>query len=132
MTNNNFPGSVATLSAWRVSETIYYKTGWYPTHDPTWYGPLSILLMVLEINVASICASVPIFWPVFLPYLGAILVTREYSVTHQDRASMGSSSHARTGSDVERNKYYNDTYFLDQVGMLSSEELGTKSQVVPG
>lgn len=85
--------------------------------------------MVLEINVASICASVPIFWPIFRPYLGAIFVTREYSVTREERKSMSSESHTRTGSDLENNKYYNDTYFLDQVGMFSSNDLGTQSKV---
>lgn len=35
---------------------------------------------MLEINAASICASVPIFWPVVAPYLGSIFVTHEVSV----------------------------------------------------
>ncbi|KAK7955631.1 uncharacterized protein PG986_004853 [Apiospora aurea] len=65
------------LSIWRLQTIFEHKTGWYPTHDPTWYGPISILLGVLEINVASICASVPIFWPVVAPYLGSIFVTHE-------------------------------------------------------
>jgi hypothetical protein len=33
----------------------------YPTRDPTWYGSISIMLAALEINAASICASVPVF-----------------------------------------------------------------------
>ncbi|KAK8043221.1 hypothetical protein PG994_013704 [Apiospora phragmitis] len=68
------------LSIWRLQTIFEHKTGWYPTHDPTWYGPISILLGVLEINAASICASVPIFWPVVAPYLGSIFVTHEVSV----------------------------------------------------
>ncbi|KAK7926489.1 hypothetical protein PG985_003487 [Apiospora marii] len=68
------------LSIWRLQTIFEHKAGWFPTHDPTWYGPISILLGVLEINVASICASVPIFWPVVAPYLGSIFVTHEVSV----------------------------------------------------
>ena len=72
--------SVNFLSIWRLQTILEHKAAWFPTHDPTWYGPISILLGVLEINVASICASVPIFWPVVAPYLGSIFVTHEVSV----------------------------------------------------
>jgi hypothetical protein len=105
-----------------VSETIYYKSGWYPTHDPTWYGPMSILLMVLEINVASICASVPIFWPVLRPYLGAIFVTREYSVKHEPREP-SIASHERTGSGgTGLSSHYKDTFVMDLVDPFASRD----------
>ncbi|KAK8081195.1 hypothetical protein PG997_009013 [Apiospora hydei] len=84
------------LSIWRLQTIFEHKTGWYPTHDPTWYGPISILLGVLEINVASICASVPIFWPVVAPYLGSIFVTHEVSVQvveYRDLESPASGGH---------------------------------------
>ncbi len=119
--------SVVTLSAWRVTDTIYYKGGWYPTHDPTWYGPQSILLMVLEINVASICASVPIFWPVLRPYIGAILVTREFSVKHEVRenhAITTISSQGKTNSETELNAHYKDSYVMDLVDPFGSKDGG--------
>ncbi|KAK3944431.1 hypothetical protein QBC46DRAFT_456137 [Diplogelasinospora grovesii] len=117
--------TVVTLSVWRVHDTIYYKTGWYPTHDPTWYGPKSILLMVLEINVASICASVPIFWPVLRPYLGAIFVTREFSVRHELRETTtgtGTSTHWRSETDL--NAHYKDSYVMDLVDPFSGKDDG--------
>ncbi|KAH7303517.1 hypothetical protein B0I35DRAFT_383799 [Stachybotrys elegans] len=80
-------GAVVTmLSIWRLETIIRYQAGWYPTHDPTWYGPISILLGVLEVNVASTCASIPIFWPIISPYLtlGGIFVTHEIKVQVQD------------------------------------------------
>ncbi|KAK1764360.1 hypothetical protein QBC33DRAFT_572436 [Phialemonium atrogriseum] len=123
--------TVVTLSAWRVSETIYYKTGWYPTHDPTWYGPLSILLMVLEINVASICASVPIFWPVLRPYLGAIFVTREFSVT-TERREASVSSHQRLGSEADLNAHYKDDYIMDLVGPFNSKDGQSRVKIENG
>lgn len=63
-----------------MQSIVEHQAGYYPTHDPTWYAPISILLGVLEINAASVCASVPIFWPMVAPYLGTIFVTREVSV----------------------------------------------------
>ncbi|KAH8883058.1 hypothetical protein GQ53DRAFT_831013 [Thozetella sp. PMI_491] len=71
------------LSIWRLQTIIQYQAGWYPTHDPTWYGPISLLLGVLEIQVASVLASVPIFWPVLKPFFGAIFVTHEINVQVQ-------------------------------------------------
>lgn len=67
------------LSIWRMQSIVEHQAGYYPTHDPTWYAPISLLLGVLEINAASVCASVPIFWPMVAPLLG-IFVTREVSV----------------------------------------------------
>ncbi|KAK7957677.1 hypothetical protein PG988_012525 [Apiospora saccharicola] len=89
------------LSIWRLQTIFEHKTGWYPTHDPTWYGPISILLGVLEVNVASICASVPIFWPVVAPYLGSIFVTHEVSVQvveYRDVEEEAGSTRPGTGS----------------------------------
>ncbi|KAK3356509.1 hypothetical protein B0T25DRAFT_474477 [Lasiosphaeria hispida] len=110
--------TVVTLSVWRVHETIYHKAGWLPTRDPTWYGPKSILLMVLEVNTASICASVPIFWPILRPYLGAIFVTREFSVKTETRES--SSSHKREDSETGMNSHYKDSLVMDWVDPLGS------------
>ncbi|KAK0650001.1 hypothetical protein B0T16DRAFT_457361 [Cercophora newfieldiana] len=103
--------TVVTLSGWRVYETIYFKAGWYPTRDPTWYGPKSILLIVLEINVASICVSVPIFWPVISPYLGAIFVTHEFSVNYEEHSS---------SRDRGVNDHYKDSFIMDLVDPLGS------------
>jgi len=116
---------VVTLSGWRVYETIYYKAGFYPTRDPTWYGPKSILLMVLEVNVASICVSVPIFWPVLSPYLGAIFVTHEFSVKFEDNDSSKSRTRKRGGRDEEWvNDHYRDSFILDLVDPIGSSARG--------
>ena len=86
------------------------------------------MLAVLESEVASVCASVPIFWPVLGPYLGSIFVTREVSVEHEYRVRPGGGKgpasggkdagklgHGRTGSEAELNRHYEDPYVLDQV-----------------
>lgn len=58
-----------------------------PVWDPTWYGPISILLGAVEVDLASICASIPVFWPVVEKQLGKIFVTQEIRVTHHNRLS---------------------------------------------
>ncbi len=113
---------VVTLSGWRVYETIYYKAGWYPTRDPTWYGPKSILLMVLEVNVASICVSVPIFWPVLSPYLGAIFVTHEFSVKYE--AHEGSRSRRKLVGQSWMNDHYRDSFIMDLVDPIGASTRG--------
>jgi hypothetical protein len=115
------------LSIWRLQTIIAHKAGWWPCHDPTWYGPISILLGVLEVNAASICASVPIFWPVIAPYLGYIFVTHEIRIEHEHRSMPDENKfHERTGSETELrpvesnpvNAHYNDSYIMGQVDPL--------------
>lgn len=70
--------------------------------DPTWYGPKSITLAALEVDLASICASIPTFWPILSQRLlrvggagaGSIFVTQEVHITHQ---------HRRLSSDDDEN-----------------------------
>jgi hypothetical protein len=76
---------VIFLSIWRLQTIVQHQAGNWPTHDPTWYGPISLLLAALEVNCASICASVPIFWPMISPYFGAIFITQEVTVEHEYR-----------------------------------------------
>jgi len=78
--------------------------------------------MVLEVNVASICVSVPIFWPVISPYFGAIFVTHEFSVKYEEHS--GSRTHKRSGSDAWVNDHYKDSYIMDLVDPLGSSTRG--------
>lgn len=92
-----------------------------PTRDPTWYGPITMLLAVLEVDAAAVCASVPIFWPVLSNKLGGIFVTQEIEIRRETRffpmdeeeaavggrgrgrgpAIMMAQPHSRTGSEAE-------------------------------
>lgn len=54
------------MSIWRVQSIIKHQTGTWPTLDPFFYTPTTIVLSYLEISCASIVASVPVFWPVLL------------------------------------------------------------------
>lgn len=69
-----------------------HKAATYPTFDPTWYGPISIVLAAAEVESAMICASVPVFWPMLRgSFLGNIFVTKEVEVTFEQR--YGSEDH---------------------------------------
>lgn len=134
---------VLALAAWRLQTMVENQVATYPTRDPTWYGPTSILLAALETNAASICASVPIFWPVFTSSWGGIFVTQEVKITHEtryldeeDRDSLthSGSMHSRNGSESQvcimdgtgdgrkGNKHYRDSYILRQVDPLRSKD----------
>jgi hypothetical protein len=45
------------------------------------------MLALLEVDAASMCASVPVFWPILTAKLDAIFVTREVKIERSDRYS---------------------------------------------
>jgi hypothetical protein len=51
--------------------------------DLTWNAPTPTGLAALEINLASICAALPVFWPVVKDGWSRIFVTYEVSVTRE-------------------------------------------------
>jgi hypothetical protein len=73
------------LGIWRLVIITESRAGTYPTLDPSWYGGGPIVLAALEIDLAAMCASLPVFWPVLKSNLGWIFVTREVSVTRELR-----------------------------------------------
>ncbi|RYO80256.1 hypothetical protein DL762_007743 [Monosporascus cannonballus] len=81
--------TVNILSIWRLQTIAQSKAATYPVLDPTWYGPKSIVLAAIEVNLASICASIPVFWPMISQALSTraakIFVTQEGHVVHQHR-----------------------------------------------
>ncbi|ETS88229.1 hypothetical protein PFICI_02057 [Pestalotiopsis fici W106-1] len=92
------------LAIWRLATIIDHQAATWPTHDPTWYGPISIILAVLEVDCAAICASIPIFWPVLEARWGTIFITQEIKITREDRrleeeAAVAESAAAVGGSD---------------------------------
>lgn len=85
LTNRVCRANVASM--WRLVTIIQHQAATYPTFDPTWYGPSSIVLAGVEINLAVICASVPVFWPVIEKQGFQIFVTKEVKVTSEIRLS---------------------------------------------
>ncbi|KAI0843280.1 hypothetical protein F5Y06DRAFT_729 [Hypoxylon sp. FL0890] len=86
---------VLFISIWCLQTIVEHKAGTYPVLDPTWYGPKSIILAALEVDLASICASIPTFWPHLTHrLLGSIFVTQEVHITHQHRRLSGDSAYS--------------------------------------
>ncbi|KXJ90456.1 hypothetical protein Micbo1qcDRAFT_70681 [Microdochium bolleyi] len=86
-------GLVISVSIWRFADMVSHKATTWPTFDPTWYGSSAICLGVIEVNLAIICASIPVFWPTLSKaFMGSIFVTQEVKVTR----------HMRYSTDLER------------------------------
>ena len=77
--------SVNVCSICRLVSIVNNRAATYPTLDPSWYGCVPAVLSALEVHLATICASLPVFWPVIKENLGRILVTREVDVTRETR-----------------------------------------------
>lgn len=101
----------------RFASQVTNKAGTYPSFDPTFYGSSVTVLSVLEVNIATIAATLPVFWPHLRRNIEAIMVTREVSVkiTRQSAVfghsrGLGSTSMTTSGGhtypmpdiDVER------------------------------
>lgn len=136
--------SVNVFSVWRLATIVEHKAATYPVRDPTWYGPISILLAILEVDAASICASVPVFWPAISNHFGRIFVTQEINITHEDRYELTTSPshglgpvdgmHSRTGSETElssgivgsksKEMHYKDGFVISLVDPLRQATSG--------
>ncbi|KAI0149552.1 hypothetical protein GGR57DRAFT_224734 [Xylariaceae sp. FL1272] len=131
---------VIGIATARLVTIVDHRATTYPTRDPTWYAPISLLLAVAEIVAAAICASIPIFWPVLTMQWGRIFVTKEVNITREARftdddedALTRGTSHSRSASDQisegfnsmskSRAAYYKDSYVLTQVDPLRSKSV---------
>ncbi|KAH8677630.1 hypothetical protein BX600DRAFT_506655 [Xylariales sp. PMI_506] len=80
-------GLVSGISIWRMVVIAKHKAATYPTFDPTWYGPPVVVLGMMEVNAASMCASIPVFWPAISQRIDQIFITKEVKVTREQRFS---------------------------------------------
>lgn len=104
--------------------------------DTTFYTPDPILLSVMEVSIASICASIPIFWPVLSRHWSRLLVvvTKEVKVSREDRFK---EVEDMSGSDTEWTgpsgfgAQYNDSFIRDQIFPFREEKsVGVKTLVL--
>ncbi|KAF2441746.1 hypothetical protein P171DRAFT_456729 [Karstenula rhodostoma CBS 690.94] len=82
-----FGAVVIFTSIWRLYSIVNNRAATYPYLDFTWWTPISTILSCVEIDLAIMCASMPIFWPVLQESIAAIFVTHEVQVTEQRRYS---------------------------------------------
>ncbi|KAL1591956.1 hypothetical protein SLS60_011548 [Paraconiothyrium brasiliense] len=57
------PSSAVSLSIARVVSLSIKRIGTVPVFDPSWYTPTVYIFSILELNMAILTASIPIFWP---------------------------------------------------------------------
>lgn len=129
-------------SVWRTYTIVNNRAATSPYVDYTWWAPVSIVLSCLEIDLAIICASMPIFWPVLESKLSQIFVTHEVHVTEHRRVSTYGLEHelehrsssiksGRTGSGhseaeltrEETRNHYKDQYVMAHVDPFAAEQI---------
>ncbi|KAK1991077.1 hypothetical protein LX36DRAFT_753808 [Colletotrichum falcatum] len=76
---------VNVLGIFRVVGISRSRAGTSPTLDPSWYGCTPIVLAAVEVNLATICASLPVFWPTLQKSIGQIFITKEVEITSEVR-----------------------------------------------
>lgn len=76
---------VNAISVVRLLSLIQHKAATRPTLDFPWYAPISIVLSCVEVDLAMVACSVPIFWPVLRRFTDGIFVTKEVKVTREVR-----------------------------------------------
>ncbi|KAF1953064.1 hypothetical protein CC80DRAFT_165408 [Byssothecium circinans] len=80
-------GIVVVLAAARVVSLCIKRAGTVPIFDPTFATPTVYIFSVLEINVAIMCASIPIFWPLVTSLASnKILIVNEIEVRSERRS----------------------------------------------
>ncbi|KAF2004880.1 hypothetical protein P154DRAFT_21289 [Amniculicola lignicola CBS 123094] len=138
-----FGAVVVFTSVWRLYTIIEHRAATKPYIDFTWWAPTSILLSCLEIDLAVICASMPVFWPVLEKSFSQIFVTYEVKITEHRRydnieldnngraTSLKTSSGASdeelrltmmaTKSQAELHEHYKDQYVVGHVDPFRTE-----------
>ena len=80
--------SVATLSVARMIALSLKRAGTVPYFDPTFATPAIYIFSVLEVDIAILCASIPIFWPLVTSLAAnKILVVNEIEIRTDRRES---------------------------------------------
>ncbi|KAF2728883.1 hypothetical protein EJ04DRAFT_448401 [Polyplosphaeria fusca] len=137
-----FGAIVVMTSIWRLYSIVRNRAATHPYVDFTWWPPISIILCCIEIDLAIICACMPVFWPVIEKTFPHIFITHEVHITEHRRlddryelehtASDASKKSARSGggnSEValtrERSaeggevwEHYSDRWVREQVDPL--------------
>jgi hypothetical protein len=131
--------SVNVCSICRLVSVVNNRAATYPTLDPSWYACVPAVLSVLEVNLATICASLPVFWPVINENLGRILVTHEIDVTRETRDFSNfnhhwedSDTYALEAVSSAQKLHPDQRYMLSQIDPLQEEKPSTTTVMAMG
>jgi len=96
---------VVSISVARLVTLVQHRAGTSPNLDLTFFGPPIFIASVLEVQVAVLAASMPIFWPIIESLsMGTILVVNEVTVQSHGAPSQRSQSGAY--SDWEETEFH--------------------------
>ncbi|KAI3392442.1 hypothetical protein diail_5686 [Diaporthe ilicicola] len=130
---------VNVSSICRLVSMVETRATTYPTLDPSWYGCIPAVLSALEVHLATICASMPVFWPVIKENLGRILVVREVNVTRETRDFSNlnnswndSDMYALDAFNKTKKHHLDQSYILSQVDPLREEKPTTTTVMAMG
>jgi hypothetical protein len=79
------PHSVNVFAAIRLAVVIMEQQRPATSLDPTFFAAPLVVLAMLEVTTASICASIPIFWPAVNKFFRDVMVTHEVEVVSETR-----------------------------------------------
>ncbi|EMD68417.1 hypothetical protein COCSADRAFT_80211 [Bipolaris sorokiniana ND90Pr] len=129
-------GAVAVGTAvGRLHGIVKTKGATYPYVDYTWWTPTMIILSCLEIDLAIICASMPIFWPIVERSLVAILVSYEVQVVEERVDDYGLTyelEHKKTNDRTSIKSSGTSTRELTQQEEDNSNNNGKRQQFTVG
>lgn len=125
------------FSILRLASIIDTTATTSPTFDPTWYGATPIVYAALEVDIATITAALPVFWPMLVKFSNRtqILVTREVKVTLEHRSDPDDDAielqRSKSGLQTRttRSDYYDDPYIAEQVDPFKGSQFGVKADV---
>lgn len=73
-----------------------------PNVDPTWYAPLTVISTCMEVNVAVMCASIPVFWPILKQIgFGRITVVKEVEVKSEPRRRLTADEQSEYDEELQ-------------------------------
>lgn len=113
------------------------------TRKPLGYGATPIVLAALEVDIATITAALPVFWPVLRNLSLNIQVTREVKVTMEHRRLSSGRTTDEDAIELQRadsglpklhhktsgKDYYQDKYIRQQVDPLRDEDFGGTTEI---
>jgi len=124
--------SVVVLSVWRLSHIVNTQAATRPYLDFTWWSPLAIVLACLEVSLAIICASMPIFWPIIEHSFTSIFVKFEVEMVEErvsDDYGLAYELEHRITSDPSFKSSGTSTHELTEEG---NEEGGLRNDYMHG
>lgn len=83
---------------------IKYHATTYPTFDPTWYGAYTLILSVVEVDLATIVASLPVFWPHLRREVASILITHEIEIKVTRKSEFFAAGGGGNNNSTGRNR----------------------------